>query len=122
MAFVGRHSRSAVAPGRRTERRQWPGSTAAPAIARCCHARANARRLRPGTATERLTLRGFSASLPGEGSAENPASSESKKNMTTNTTSTMTVRIIANDKGNPPGKLADAELHFSGGPVLRSPL
>lgn len=28
---------------------------------------------------------------------------------------TMTVRIIANDKGNPPGKLADAELHFTDG-------
>lgn len=24
----------------------------------------------------------------------------------------MTVKIIPNDKGNPPGKLADAELHF----------
>jgi hypothetical protein len=24
----------------------------------------------------------------------------------------MTVKIIANDRGNPPGKLADAELHF----------
>jgi hypothetical protein len=29
----------------------------------------------------------------------------------------MTVRIIANDKGNPPGKLADAELHFTDGPL-----
>jgi hypothetical protein len=27
----------------------------------------------------------------------------------------MTVKIIANEKGNPPGKLADAELHFSDG-------
>lgn len=26
----------------------------------------------------------------------------------------MQVKIIANDKGTPPGKLADAELHFSG--------
>jgi hypothetical protein len=25
------------------------------------------------------------------------------------------VRITPNDKGNPPGKLADAELHFTGG-------
>ena len=24
----------------------------------------------------------------------------------------MTVKIIPNDKGNPPGKLADVELHF----------
>lgn len=27
----------------------------------------------------------------------------------------MTVRFFPNDKGNPPGKLADAELHFLGG-------
>src|SRR6476661_4766504 len=27
----------------------------------------------------------------------------------------MTVKIISNDKGNPPGKLADAELHFTEG-------
>lgn len=29
----------------------------------------------------------------------------------------MTVRFAVNDKGMPPGKLADAELHFSGGPL-----
>ncbi len=29
----------------------------------------------------------------------------------------MTVKFIPNDKGNPPGKLADGELHFSGGPL-----
>ena len=29
----------------------------------------------------------------------------------------MTVKIIPNDKGNPPGKLADAELHFTDGPL-----
>lgn len=29
----------------------------------------------------------------------------------------MTVRFFPNDKGNPPGKLADAELHFVGGPL-----
>ena len=29
----------------------------------------------------------------------------------------MTVKFIVNDKGNPAGKLADAELHFSGGPL-----
>ena len=29
----------------------------------------------------------------------------------------MTIKFIPNDKGNPPGKLADAELHFSGGPL-----
>jgi hypothetical protein len=29
----------------------------------------------------------------------------------------MTVKFTPNDKGNPPGKLADAELHFSGDPL-----
>jgi hypothetical protein len=29
----------------------------------------------------------------------------------------MTVRIVPNDKGNPLGKLADAELHFTAGPL-----
>ena len=29
----------------------------------------------------------------------------------------LTVKITPNDKGNPPGKLADAELHFTGGPL-----
>jgi hypothetical protein len=29
----------------------------------------------------------------------------------------MTVKILANDRGNPAGKLADAELHFHEGPL-----
>lgn len=29
----------------------------------------------------------------------------------------MTVKILPNEKGNPPGKLADAELHFAEGPL-----
>jgi hypothetical protein len=29
----------------------------------------------------------------------------------------MTVKIVSNEKGNPPGKLADAELHFFEGPL-----
>jgi hypothetical protein len=29
-----------------------------------------------------------------------------------------TVHFVPNDKGNPPGKLADAELHFTAGPLL----
>ena len=29
----------------------------------------------------------------------------------------MTIKIVPNDKGNPPGKLADAELHFLSGPL-----
>lgn len=36
---------------------------------------------------------------------------------TQTTTANLTVKIIANDKGNPPGKLADAELHFGDGPL-----
>ena len=31
------------------------------------------------------------------------------------TTSNLTVKIVPNDKGNPPRKLGDAELHFSDG-------
>jgi hypothetical protein len=30
---------------------------------------------------------------------------------------TLHITIIANDRGNPPGKFADAELHFSDGPL-----
>jgi hypothetical protein len=29
----------------------------------------------------------------------------------------LTIKITPNDKGNPPGKLADAELHFTDGPL-----
>ena len=29
----------------------------------------------------------------------------------------MTIKITPNEKGNPPGKLADAELHFTEGPL-----
>lgn len=29
----------------------------------------------------------------------------------------MTVKIVTNDKGAPPGKLADAEIHFLSGPL-----
>ena len=32
-------------------------------------------------------------------------------------TTKMTVTFTRNDKGNPPGKLADAELHFTDGPL-----
>ena len=34
--------------------------------------------------------------------------------MRTNHTDSLTIKITPNDKGNPPGKLADAELHFGG--------
>ena len=33
----------------------------------------------------------------------------------TATPAAVTVKIVMNDKGNPPGKLADAELHFTDG-------
>ena len=36
---------------------------------------------------------------------------------TSTITSTLTVKITPNDKGNPAGKLADAELHFGDGPL-----
>ncbi len=36
---------------------------------------------------------------------------------TTPTTTAMTVKISVNEKGSPTGKLADAELHFSDGPL-----
>src|SRR5215813_10022529 len=36
---------------------------------------------------------------------------------TATTTDTMTVKISANEKGSPAGKLADAELHFADGPL-----
>jgi hypothetical protein len=29
----------------------------------------------------------------------------------------MTIKILPNDRGNPPGKLAEAEMHFSEGPL-----
>jgi hypothetical protein len=29
----------------------------------------------------------------------------------------VTIKIVRNEKGNPPGKLADAELHFTSGPL-----
>jgi hypothetical protein len=29
----------------------------------------------------------------------------------------MTIKILPNEKGNPPGKLADAELYFTSGPL-----
>ena len=36
---------------------------------------------------------------------------------TATTTANLTVKITMNDRGNPPGKLADAELHFGAGPL-----
>ena len=37
--------------------------------------------------------------------------------MRTMATDSMTVKINSNDKGNPAGRLADAELHFTAGPL-----
>jgi hypothetical protein len=36
---------------------------------------------------------------------------------TATTTANLTVKITMNGRGNPPGKLADAELHFGAGPL-----
>jgi hypothetical protein len=30
----------------------------------------------------------------------------------------LTIKFVPNDRGNPPGKLADAELHFTAGPLV----
>ena len=38
--------------------------------------------------------------------------------MRTNHTDSLTIKITPNDKGNPPGKLAEAELHFTGSSPL----
>jgi hypothetical protein len=40
---------------------------------------------------------------------------EDKMATTDTTPAILTVKITPNDRGNPPGKLADAELHFMGG-------
>jgi hypothetical protein len=40
---------------------------------------------------------------------------EDKMATTETTTPDLTVKIAPNDKGNPPGKLADAEIHFHDG-------
>jgi hypothetical protein len=37
--------------------------------------------------------------------------------MATTDARSIIVKITANDRGNPPGKLADAELHFATGPL-----
>jgi hypothetical protein len=42
-----------------------------------------------------------------------PGSEEDKMATTATTTANLTVKITMNDRGNPPGKLADAELHFN---------
>src|SRR5206468_9248218 len=45
----------------------------------------------------------------------NHGSQQGRRTMQTNHSSdTITVKIVANDRGNPAGKLADAELHFGG--------
>ncbi len=44
-----------------------------------------------------------------------PVPMEDKMATTHTTTANLTVKITPNDKGNPPGKLADAELHFRDG-------
>ena len=38
--------------------------------------------------------------------------------MQTKQNATLVIKITPNDKGNPPGKLADAEMHFTAGPLV----
>jgi hypothetical protein len=45
-----------------------------------------------------------------------PAATQCRDNTVPRKESIMTIKITPNDRGNPPGKLAEAELHFSEGP------
>ena len=38
--------------------------------------------------------------------------------MQTTQNAALVIKITPNDKGNPPGKLADAEMHFTAGPLV----
>ena len=38
--------------------------------------------------------------------------------MQTKQNAALAIKITPNDKGNPPGKLADAEMHFTAGPLV----
>jgi hypothetical protein len=57
---------------------------------------------------------------PGIGAGNAPASFDTAQDVPSVVEGlevSMTVKFIPNDKGSPAGKLADAELHFSGGPL-----
>jgi hypothetical protein len=67
-----------------------------------------------------LSLTLFRCSAPSKaakGAAQRGPGGQKKMATTKTAAVTMTVKITPNDKGNPPGKLADAELHFTGGPL-----
>jgi hypothetical protein len=51
------------------------------------------------------------------GSADAPPTSRAEFRRAEEGAFQMTVKIMPNDKGNPPGKLAEAELHFTEGPL-----
>src|SRR5688500_1009541 len=51
----------------------------------------------------------------GEGTAHRGSGGQKKMAKKNTTPSNMTVKILMNDRGNPAGKLADAELHFTEG-------
>jgi hypothetical protein len=54
----------------------------------------------------------------GRGAEQSTAEQKGQPIMSTAEQSmTLTVQITPNDRGNPPGKLADAEVHFHGGPL-----
>jgi hypothetical protein len=50
-------------------------------------------------------------------SIERRASANERRNKTAKKECSVTIKITPNDKGNPPGKLAEAELHFGEGPL-----
>src|SRR5512140_2908907 len=56
----------------------------------------------------------FSTRVRAPLAAQAPRSAAKEEQMAT---TKMTVKFPPNDKGNPPGKLADAELHFTNGPL-----
>jgi hypothetical protein len=72
--------------------------------------RADARKVGPTIHRGQVRQTAAASSRGGQvGRHEPPASSQERH--------TVTVKIVPNDKGNPPGKLADAELHFTSGPL-----
>jgi hypothetical protein len=59
-----------------------------------------------------VITRSLFSRTPGSCGCEGAADVPREKEMTNES---VTVRFVPNDKGNPPGKLADAELHFNEG-------
>src|SRR5712664_1653694 len=73
-----------------------------------------AERPAPGLASSRTRAVGF---LKARRNHHITVPLEDKMATTDTTTANLTVKIVVNDKSNPPGKLADAGLHFGDGPL-----